>query len=306
MKVCAIGRQLRPYESTRSNYCGGQQLNPKSIASRFTDYYGLSLVGASGREADGHEYIEFLPAGVHRNEAFSVKLTLGWRSLRGDFIAGSFAAPMIQEIGRATEEEKSVFAGLIRRMKEENAVFEMLVNDTPVDPTVPSTWPDEWKRLTLSFEKTPLAVNTEDSADTENALLSWGGRFLAAILSLTPLEEIETEEDANPEGLPEGAKTSVEVNKYERNRFNRAACIEIHGGCCKACGFDFQDVYGELGEGFIHVHHITPVSDMGANYQVDPVNDLVPLCPNCHAMMHRRSPPMSISELKVLIDTNRT
>jgi len=64
------------------------------------------------------------------------------------------------------------------------------------------------------------------------------------------------------------------------------------------CGMDFVSRYGELGSGFIHVHHVIPVSKMGPNYIVDPINDLTPVCPNCHAMLHRKDPPLEIEELK--------
>ena len=154
----------------------------------------------------------------------------------------------------------------------------MIVNAQEVETGNTNSWPKIWERLSISFEKSPLAVNTEDKQDTDNALVHWGGRFLAGILALAPLEELETAEDVNPEGLPEGAKTQDEVNRYERNRFNRAACIEIHGDSCKACEFNFGNIYGGLGKGFIHVHHVTPISTIGENYQINPVTDLVPLC----------------------------
>ena len=64
------------------------------------------------------------------------------------------------------------------------------------------------------------------------------------------------------------------------------------------CEFDFEENYGEVGVGFIHVHHIVPVAEIGETYQVDPINDLIPVCPNCHAMIHKRKPPYSIKEIK--------
>lgn len=274
------------------------QLDAANIAFRFTNYYGLGLDGLLGRGVDGHEYLEFIPAGVHRNEGFSIKLTIGWRSLEGQFVPGAYAAPIIEQMGLATPEKRSVFRGLMGKIIEEGATIQMIVNRKPVDPLGPSEWPVQWNSLSVAFKKSPLAVNTEDVNDTENAVLQWGGRFLAAVLALAPLEEMEPENHPNPEGLPEGAKTSVEVNRYERSRFNRAACIDIHGDSCKACGLNFSDFYGEIGKGFIHVHHVTPVSEMGGNYKVDPSKDLIPLCPNCHAMVHRDNPPLSVQELK--------
>ncbi|MBY4677442.1 HNH endonuclease [Marinobacterium arenosum] len=101
-----------------------------------------------------------------------------------------------------------------------------------------------------------------------------------------------------PEVLLEGHKKRVFVNSYERNPRARAKCVEHYGTTCSVCEMNFGEVYGELGQGFIHVHHLLPVSQLGKEYEVDPVLDLRPVCPNCHAMLHRRNPPLSISELK--------
>jgi 5-methylcytosine-specific restriction enzyme A len=93
--------------------------------------------------------------------------------------------------------------------------------------------------------------------------------------------------DANSE-IFEGLKKQISVNKYERSSIARAKCIEVHGVICKVCSFDFQKTYGALGKDFIHVHHITPIHIIGKNYKVDYANDLIPVCPNCHAMLHRK------------------
>jgi len=104
-----------------------------------------------------------------------------------------------------------------------------------------------------------------------------------------------------PTGEAEGALSHALVNKYERSPANRAACLAYHGTRCRTCGFDFGAVYGDIGTGFIEVHHTVPVSSMGDSYVVDPVNELVPLCSNCHSMVHRVSPPMDIDELRMSI-----
>lgn len=103
----------------------------------------------------------------------------------------------------------------------------------------------------------------------------------------------------------EGAQKSVTVNVYERNREAREKCIKHFGINCIVCGFDFEETYGDIGAGFIHVHHITPVSvKNGKKYDVDPLKDLVPVCPNCHAMIHRRKEFLSIEKLKQMLHPN--
>ena len=110
-----------------------------------------------------------------------------------------------------------------------------------------------------------------------------------------------TVSDEVVEYYPEGSKQIVLLNKYERNTKAREKCIEHYGAVCKACNFDFEINYGEVGKGFIHVHHIIAISDIGKSYKVDPINDLIPICPNCHAMIHQRKPSFTVDEIKEML-----
>lgn len=99
----------------------------------------------------------------------------------------------------------------------------------------------------------------------------------------------------------EGAVTQVKVNRYERSTGARAACLSHHGTVCRGCDMEFVKVYGERGRDFIHVHHLIPLNTIKKSYKVDPINDLVPVCPNCHAMIHRREPMLTIEELRTIV-----
>lgn len=121
-------------------------------------------------------------------------------------------------------------------------------------------------------------------------------------LDQEPSVEVHPEEIAEPAQYFEGALRRITVNAYERNSAAREACVEHYGTNCAVCAFDFGATYGELGSGFIHVHHLTPLGSIKDGYQVDPINDLRPVCPNCHAMLHRRVPPFSIEELAALVN----
>lgn len=112
---------------------------------------------------------------------------------------------------------------------------------------------------------------------------------------------IETDEFYYEMGYVEGKAYEVKSTNYERNRNARKKCIEHHGAVCCICGMDFGERYGEIGEGFIHVHHLIPISDRGQEYVVDPIRDLRPVCPNCHAMLHQTRPPLSIGDLTALL-----
>ncbi|MBD2530514.1 HNH endonuclease [Nostoc flagelliforme FACHB-838] len=102
----------------------------------------------------------------------------------------------------------------------------------------------------------------------------------------------------------EGAVRQVSVNAYKREPKARQKFIDYYGSSCSVCDFNFGKVFGQFGEGFIHVHHLRPISKIAEECNVDPVKDLRPVCPNCHAMIHRRSLPLSIEEIKGLLDTS--
>lgn len=112
-----------------------------------------------------------------------------------------------------------------------------------------------------------------------------------------------------PEEIPvtathtEGSVRQVLVNAYERSSAARAACIAHYGHACSVCGFDFGKAYGPIGKDFIHVHHLKEIASIAEEYEVDPIQDLRPVCPNCHAMLHRRKPAFTILDLQHLITT---
>ena len=129
------------------------------------------------------------------------------------------------------------------------------------------------------------------------------GELLKYILPYFDSQQNDYDEIEDNKDYFEGALKRVYVNKYERDHDARMKCIEAHGCKCSVCGMDFEKMYGELGKGFIHVHHIVPISTIGEEYRIDPVKDMVPVCPNCHAMLHRGQDGqvLSVDELKGII-----
>lgn len=101
--------------------------------------------------------------------------------------------------------------------------------------------------------------------------------------------------------FPEGGARRVVVNAYERNHSARAACLAHYGNECSVCNMSFEHRYGRLAAGFIHVHHITPVSSLPRRYKIDAIQDLRPVCPNCHAFLHLQDPPLSIEAARAAI-----
>jgi putative restriction endonuclease len=100
----------------------------------------------------------------------------------------------------------------------------------------------------------------------------------------------------------EGKKITYYGVRYERCPKLRLQAIAIHGLRCKACDFDFEKAYGTHAKGFIHVHHVKPISEFGEDQIVDPATDLITLCANCHAVVHRKPEQLlSIEQLKSLL-----
>jgi len=120
--------------------------------------------------------------------------------------------------------------------------------------------------------------------------------------SVLSTEEIPTLLNKN---FTEGKLFAVYVNRYERNTTARKACIKHFKPICQACGFDFKKTYGELGEDYIHVHHKVALRSIGKEYKVDPINDLVPLCANCHAAIHLKEPQLTVEQLIKIVEKNK-
>ncbi|MFI3212842.1 MAG: HNH endonuclease [Eubacteriales bacterium] len=103
----------------------------------------------------------------------------------------------------------------------------------------------------------------------------------------------------------ESKKHITSTSYIRRSKSARDECIRLKGCRCNICGFDFEKEYGELGKEYIEVHHITPIGTLSlkAGYEgTNPQNDLIPLCSNCHSMIHRKNPPLHPDELRNLMN----
>lgn len=102
----------------------------------------------------------------------------------------------------------------------------------------------------------------------------------------------------------EGIPTQVTLTKHERNPTARKKCIEYFGLSCVLCGFNFEKTYGEIGKDFIHIHHLLQISTIGIAYEIDPIKDLRPVCPNCHSIIHKHKTAHTMDEMVELLKQN--
>ena len=272
-------------------------LDAKALADRLAQEFGLAIQGDLVRDKRG-TILRFRPADLPKAHGFSVQVTLGWRSAEADFVPDTYAREIVHAMQEAWPSRHLVFETFARATRDAGIQLNVVIGGDLLAET--SNPPREWPSVEIRLKKAPVVIEPEPATQTSELVSLLASRVFGLCLSLLPTEPVNQEGDKEV-GLPEGAVTRIEVNRYERNPLNRAACIQFHGCRCKVCGFDFTAAYKEIGVGYIVVHHVTPVSQLGTDYVVDPAMDLVPLCPNCHAMVHRRNPPYSVDELKKLL-----
>jgi 5-methylcytosine-specific restriction protein A len=117
----------------------------------------------------------------------------------------------------------------------------------------------------------------------------------------------QNDEKTRPGGkYYEGDRRDVMLQITERDTTARLRCLEHYGFTCQVCDFDFEATYGEIGQDFIHVHHIELLANKTGRHEVDPLNDLIPVCPNCHGMLHTSSPPLTVKQLRFIIEKQKS
>jgi 5-methylcytosine-specific restriction protein A len=163
------------------------------------------------------------------------------------------------------------------------------------------TFPEYHQQLlqgTLLSEETPKLRLARKEVDT----------YFATFIPFLNFEvinsDIEADKIENEEPRAEGAVKEYFGKRYERDPINRKRALELHGLSCVVCEFNFEEVYGERGKDFIEVHHVKPLSTLGGTEeQIDPRTDLVPVCSNCHRMIHRRHDNvLTIEDMKSIIN----
>ena len=115
------------------------------------------------------------------------------------------------------------------------------------------------------------------------------------------IKAVPTFPDEN-EKLPEGARKQVTIDIRERNPEARRKCLERWGSRCSVCDVDFGEEYGSDFKGKIHVHHLIPLSSYDSEYELDYIEHLRPVCPNCHMIIHSTGDePYGIEEVKKMM-----
>jgi 5-methylcytosine-specific restriction protein A len=271
----------------------------QSIAIDASVYTGLAFAGSVVRQGSGTNVVELVPEHHDPRHTFRIQLTLGWRSVEAQFLPGQFAGDLVESMGQLAAEYSESLVEVGTTLAASGIALEFAVNGTVHKPG--DKIPEPWRTLLVRLRKGQLPVNAGDSTADLAELQGLARSMLSVVTIMLPLDAVDTAADNAVAGYPEGAVETVLTNRYERDWRNRAAAIAIHGFTCKACEVPLTERYGEAANGMIEIHHLTPVSVIGPEYRVNPAIDLVPLCPNCHAVAHRRNPPYTPEEIRTFI-----
>ena len=277
-------------------------LDPSYLAKVISGQTGLEFVAKSGVDLEGQRWYLLQPQGLQAEHTFGIRTTLGWRRLQVEFEPGKFAGPLLEEMGKADGDGKSAFLSVLINCDRLGAQINLEINGVRFPLDSEQIWEQQWTRFILSMKKGQLEIGVDEGEHDSKLVCQWAGRFSSAIIAVLPTEEISGDTSSDVFGFPEGSVMEIKANRYERDRRNRAAAIAIHGTACKGCGLEMGTQYGPLATGYIEIHHITPLSELGTNYTINPALDLVPLCPNCHAVVHRQNPPLTVDELHELLN----
>jgi len=261
---------------------------------------GLDWKVRQGVDSEGDPWRLLQPVNAPADQAFAVRATIRWRRIVVEFEPGKFAGDLLAAMGNADSTGRAAFRSILAECSTRGGEIKFRVNGERCDPQREETWPSHWSRLSLTLSIHMYPEVREGERGSGDAL-QWSRLFVAAIIALLPLQPSEALPGVI--GFAEGGETITQSIRYERDRRNRTAAIAIWGCKCQACGLDFSKRYGEVANGFIEVHHVTPVSVIEPGTSIDPARDLVPLCPNCHAVAHRRDPPFSVEDIRGMLDS---
>lgn len=243
--------------------------------------------------------LRFRIKGFPPNHSFSFRMNRGWRSSQLIFEPDTFSQTAVTSMVCKIAESIDEVIRLIEDAEAKLSSFEVKVDGLEVHK-IEENYDYSSSNLSIlaevySDEEVPSASFLSDG---ERQLVEKAVLFTVFLLSTNELTYVAADE---AQGFPEGAVETITVNRYERDGRNRAEAIRIHGMRCAVCDFNFSEFYGPLGTGFIVVHHVFPVSQLGPDYEIDPATDLVCICANCHAMVHRSDPPITVLELRELV-----
>jgi len=263
-------------------------LNGKSIAEIVSKRFRTPV----SNKIKSATQVEFRLEDLAKNEGFYLNLQKQWKRISCETILEPFSKPFLQGIESASAEAKESFISLFKAFSRSHH-FTLYIDSKEIKI-------DEFNKLrgTLgSFQIRQEIKNIDfDDIQTEEvtqicADIIWRSFCLMMVFLHKQILE-------NDISIKEGTEQNITSRDYERNPIYRDIVISLRGPICSCCDLRFEDKYGAYGRDFIEIHHVVPVSVLKGQNKFDPLTDLLPICSNCHSIIHRREVPYTISEIR--------
>ena len=260
-----------------------------NIISKVFEQSGILLESSIIPDSNYRLHVQFRDADLLKGTGYTlsfklhnarVKLDFEFESVAKKILMGSFSMikSNLKEIQRFTESNEFISS------------FDIFINNTKIDINEIISLDESL----LNDLKIELYSGLIDLYDVEYVFSRVFELAIPILLLIFPYREEEN-------GEVEGQIQEVVSNRFERSKKNRTLCLSYYGYDCQGCKVNLKESYGSIADRFIHVHHLTPISSGGITL-INPIKDLIPLCPNCHSIVHRKDPPLTINELKNLLD----
>lgn len=263
----------------------------RCISEKLTNEYGIAVSSELFQKGSSDVHIRVFEKQSDLFIGFTI--CLSWRKIKLAFCPRYVItnSHVYQQWIQNIRENRGAFDLYAKRLKGQKLQLRYQVNQEAYE-----VYPDLDDCAFFSVDATSGYFEVRDNLDfyAEN-IIPVISNFWGLILSFSGVFELEE--------LPEEGKMhTVQTTKYERNSVYRKLCIEHYGCTCQICGENLFNKYGEIAKGFIEVHHIEPVSEYAQPKVISPISDLLPVCPNCHAMLHRKKPAYLPLEVKAMLD----
>lgn len=264
------------------------QININDVVHEVSSALGINLALRNLPGETGYTYALRVD-GLQKPIGYEYRIRQSFLSWTIDVYLDNFSGELLRTFEMSFKTRKDEVLSVYKSIVEQSQRIIFEINEESIEGLDSLPWVSLELQIKYGFNP------DEDSLSKFRSLL------LCAVGLLMPLftEDINQDLEAiATDWREEGALVRVQTNRYERSRINRAICLDYYGFKCRGCGLLMKNMYGPLGEGVINVHHIEPVSEMGLSRVIDPINDLIPLCPNCHTIVHREFPPITPEGLR--------
>lgn len=235
---------------------------------------------------------EFRLADLPKNEGFFLKLQQHWKRISCETVLEPFSKPFLHGIESAPIESKRSFENLYLSFSKNNK-FNLFVNqkDTSIEEFKNTSHPIASFQIKKEIKNIDFEEKNSEEVIKICSETIW--QIFCLMMVFLHKQILEAEDH-----VKEGSEKIRSSKEYERNQIYRDIVIALKGTICSVCDLQFEERYGAYGKDFIEVHHTVPVCDLNENYRFDPINDLVPVCSNCHSIIHRREIPYTIAEMR--------